>query len=110
MLPINWIGFNYANDKKYGQKLRDDAKLEIDIINKDIISVLIDYSIDMRGKCIRLSTPDFFPLDGKMGITDGYWLFIKPNCFTTGKHAVSSFGSCRSGKIQVNMKYHLTVK
>jgi hypothetical protein len=30
LLPINWLGFNYANDKKYGQKLRDDAKLEID--------------------------------------------------------------------------------
>ena len=50
MLPINWIGFNYANDKKYDQKLQDNAKLEIDIINKDIISVLIDDTIEMRDK------------------------------------------------------------
>ena len=110
MLPINWIGINYANDKKYDQKLQDDAKIEIDIINKDIISVLIDDTIEIRDQCIRVPTPDFFPLNGKMAITDGYWLFIKPNSFTTGKHTVSSFGSCRSGKIQVNMKYHLTVK
>jgi hypothetical protein len=110
LLPINWIGINYDNEKKYDQKQRDDAKLEIDIINKDIISVIIDGTIQMRHQCIRISTPDFFPLDGKMAITDGYWLFIKPNSFTTGKHTVSSFGSCRSGKIQVNIKYHLTVK
>lgn len=110
MLPINWIGINYANDKKYDQKLQYDSELEIDIINKDVISVLIDDTIVMRDQCIRVSTPDFFHLDGKMAITDGYWLFIKPNCFTKGKHAVSSFGSCRSGKIQVSMKYHLTVK
>lgn len=45
LLPINWIGINYANDKKYDQKLQDDAKIEIDIINKDIISVLIDGTI-----------------------------------------------------------------
>jgi hypothetical protein len=54
LLPINWIGPNYANDKKYDQKLRDDAKLEIDIINKDIISVLIDDTIEMRDKCMSL--------------------------------------------------------
>ncbi len=48
LLPINWIGFNYASDKKYDQKLQDNAKLEIDIINKDIVSVLIDDTIEMR--------------------------------------------------------------
>ena len=63
LLPINWIGINYANDKKYDQKLQDDAKIEIDIINKDIISLLIDETIQMRDQCIRVSTPDFFPLD-----------------------------------------------
>ena len=54
LLPINWIGFNYANDKKYDQKLQDNAKLEIDIINKDIIIVLIDDTIEMRDKCMSL--------------------------------------------------------
>jgi hypothetical protein len=47
------------------------ARLEIDIFNKHIISVLIDDTKEMR-QCIRVSTPDFFPLDGKMAITDGY--------------------------------------
>ncbi|MDW0119535.1 MAG: hypothetical protein QOK88_00080 [Nitrososphaeraceae archaeon] len=108
--PINWIGINNANDNKHEQKLRQDAKLEIDIINRDAISVLVDDKLEMRDNCIRASTPNFFSLDGKMAITDGYWLFLKPNSFTTGKHTISSFGSCRSGTIQVNMKYHLTVK
>jgi hypothetical protein len=108
--PINWIGINNASDNKHDEKLRQDAKLEIDIINKDAISVLIDDTIQMRAHCIRVSTPNFFSLDGKMAITDGYWLFLKPNSFSAGKHTVSSFGSCRSGTIQVNIKYHLTVK
>ena len=54
LLPINWIGINYANDKKYDQKLQDNAKLEIDIINKDIISVLIDDTVEMRDQCMSL--------------------------------------------------------
>lgn len=56
MLPINWIELNYANDKKYDQTFRDDAKLEIDIINKDIISVLIDDTIEMCDKCMSLQS------------------------------------------------------
>ena len=36
----------YANDKD-DQKLKDDAELEIDIIDKEIISVLIDDTIEM---------------------------------------------------------------
>ena len=54
LLPINWIGINYANDKKYDQKLQDDAKIEIDIINKEIISLLIDGTIEMRDQCMSL--------------------------------------------------------
>jgi hypothetical protein len=54
LLPINWIGINYANDKKYDQKLQDDAKLEIDIINDDIISLLIDDPVEMPDQCMNL--------------------------------------------------------
>jgi hypothetical protein len=70
--PINWIGVNYAIDKRNNQKLQDHAKLEIDIIDKNIISVLMDDTIEMRDQCKSVSTTDFFPLDGKMAITDGY--------------------------------------
>jgi hypothetical protein len=35
-------------------RLLDDAKLEIDIVNKDIMSVLIDDIIDMRDQCTSL--------------------------------------------------------
>ena len=53
LLPINWIGINYANDKKYDQKLQDDAKLEIDIINNEIISLLIDDPVEMPDQCMN---------------------------------------------------------
>jgi len=76
LLPINWIGFNYANDKKYDQKLQDNAKLEIDIINKDIIIVLIDDTIEMRDKCMSLHSRFLF-----FGWKNGYygWLLIIHN-------------------------------
>ena len=53
MLPINGIWINYANDKKYDQKLQDDAKLEIDIINNEIISLLIDDPVEMPDQCMN---------------------------------------------------------
>ena len=71
--------------------------------------MLVDDKLEMRD-IVEGVHSKFLLMDGKMAITDGYWLFLKPNSFTTGKHTISSFGSCRSGTIQVNMKYHLTVK
>ena len=58
---------------KYGQKLQDDAKLEIDTINKNIISVLIDDTTEMRDKCMSLHS-----LSLSFGWKNGYygWLLI----------------------------------
>jgi hypothetical protein len=46
--------------------------------NKDIIIVLIDDTLDMCDQCIGVSSRNFVTFDGRMAITDGCWLFIKP--------------------------------
>jgi hypothetical protein len=96
MSVINWIG----PDLK-------EAKEEIDIVAKEKLDVSLD------GKQIgqdssRILSP-FFRLRGKDYISDGYWLFFKANVLEQGSHEISSYGSCRSGKIQIAMNYHLTI-
>lgn len=96
MSVINWIG----GDLK-------EAKDEIDIVAKDQLDVTVDGEQISQHSC-RILTP-FFKTYGENRISDGYWLFFKPNSLTEGKHAINSYGSCRSGKIQIAMNYHFNI-
>lgn len=107
--PINWISVSKSREAKFQEEIRKTAKMEIDIVNKESISVEIDNTIQTRDYCYRAST-DIFELDGNLAISDGYWLFLKPGALSKGEHSIKSFGSCRSGKIQIPMNYYLTVK
>lgn len=40
-------------------------------------------------------------------ITDGFWIFLKP--LEGGNHKLTSFGSCRSGKIRIGATYNLHI-
>ena len=40
-------------------------------------------------------------------ITDGFWIFLKP--LKIGDHNVTSYGSCRSGKIRIQTTYNLNI-
>ena len=106
MSPINWISFDDAGVTE--QSMRNAAKEEIDIVNKDTIDVTLDGNQQMRDYCYRAVTP-FFKVQGRKAISDGYWLFLKPNALTKGNHTIDSFGSCRSGKIQIAIDYHLDI-
>jgi len=93
---INWIG----PDLK-------EAKEEIDIVAKERLDVSLD-GTQIGQDSSRILTP-FFRLRGKDYVSDGYWLFFKPNVLEEGRHEISSYGSCRSGKIQIAMNYHLSI-
>ena len=41
-------------------------------------------------------------------ISDGYWVFLKP--LTTGRHQLTSFGSCQSGKIMIGSYIRLVCR
>jgi hypothetical protein len=42
------------------------------------------------------------------GVGDGYWIFIKP--MEPAKHIIRTYGSCMSGKIQIESKIQLIVE
>jgi hypothetical protein len=42
------------------------------------------------------------------GVGDGYWIFLKP--LSPGRHNVRTFGSCLSGRIQIDVNMDPIVK
>jgi hypothetical protein len=67
----------------------------------------LDGTTQLGDQCQRVSTDVFsFGLRGQEALSDGYWLLLN---LEKGKHTLSSFGSCRSGKIQIAMDYVLDV-
>jgi hypothetical protein len=42
------------------------------------------------------------------GSGDGYWIFLRP--LQPGKHTIKSFGSCMSGKVQIDARINLVVE
>jgi hypothetical protein len=41
------------------------------------------------------------------GASDGYWLFTRP--LTKGSHNITSFGSCRSGRVKIGVTYDIMI-
>jgi len=93
---INWIGSDL-----------NEAKNEIDIVAKEKLDVNLDGKPIDEHSC-RVVTP-FFKLYGEQRVSDGYWLFFKPEVLEKGTHKIDSYGSCRSGKIQIAMDYNLNI-
>jgi hypothetical protein len=98
--PINYIAFGHNE-----QKMRDKVKEEIDIIEPAKVSVVIDGQ-ELGAHCSRIST-DFFELEGTKAIADGYWLFLKP--LPQGEHFMTTYGTCRSGQIQISNQQNLVI-
>lgn len=119
LLPVINFTVSYAEDPA----LRDDidlasrAKANIDdIVQKEV------YINDTRiviSEQHRVSSPPFdftFPTNNIYGVKDGptrgagdgYWIFLKP--LSIGKHSIRTFGSCLSGRIQIELKIQLVVK
>lgn len=98
--PINYIAFGSDNNK---QAMKEKVKQEIDIIDPQKLSVVIDGQ-QLGPYCSRVAT-DFFKIDGVNALADGYWLFLKP--LAEGEHSMTSFGTCRSGQIQISNQQKL---
>jgi hypothetical protein len=92
------------------------AKKDIDDISS--MQAIIDGEIINGLSRYRVMSPIFeftFPEDNVVGakagaskgISDGYWIFLKP--LNPGKHTVYASGSCSSGKTTVDVLWHLTV-
>jgi len=107
--PIKYIAacltekFNPALEKQ----MLDQCEYEMDIIQD--MNLFIDCEL-VSQECSRVRSP-FFTLDKKYtAISDGYWLFIKPYSLSKGIHTVSSFCSCKVGKVQLPGEYEIEIR
>lgn len=114
------INFTTSFAEEPGLKTDSDlisrAKSDIDdIVNKEAI---IDGENVKNLDSYRISSPPFdltlpdnnlfgAPSGPTRGISDGYWIFLKP--LPPGKHEIYAAGSCSSGKTSITCTYHLTV-
>jgi len=102
--PINYISVNEDGKATKGE-MKKETLFEIDIINKDKISLKLDGE-ELGPLCTRVAT-DFFDTVNGPAISDGYWVFLKR--LEKGEHELTSFGTCRSGKIKLSRKTTLKV-
>lgn len=114
---LSWTGtLADEPDLQTDGQLTARAKLEMDIISK--LEVDVDGQKLRDLEKYRVQSPIFEVVlpEGSLfggasgttrGVSDGYWLFLKP--MLPGKHRISSSGSCLAGRIKVGVTYHLTI-
>jgi hypothetical protein len=118
LFPILNYGATLADEPsvKSEAELISLAKKEMDVITN--LDVAVDSNRLINLQKYRVLSPIFdvvLPVNslfggapGKTcGISDGYWLFLKP--LTVGSHKIESFGSCLAGTVNIGVKYELTV-
>jgi hypothetical protein len=101
---------------KSEQELVSLTKREMDVISD--LEVIVD-SVKLNGlQRYRVQSPIFDVVLSEnnlfggtpgptRGVSDGYWLFLKP--LHKGKHKIHSFGSCLAGKIKIGVNYDITI-
>lgn len=103
MSPINYIAIK-QDDNDNRTKMINRCREEIDIIDKKKIKTQFDG--EEVGHLAQRVATGFFPTYNGLAIADGYWLFLK-GPFNEGKREITSFGTCRSGQIQLSAKTEL---
>lgn len=118
LLPIINYECSFADEPliKTEKELEVKCKSEIDdikhlnlTIDQLVLSDLTRYRV--RSPIFSIYLQEGNIIGAKSGltrmITDGFWIFFKP--LKIGKHIISSFGSCRSGKIKIQTTYNINV-
>jgi hypothetical protein len=104
--PINFIALDDGNHDYVS--IRNRAKEEIDIIDPSKITTRFD-SEEIGHLATRYRTKIFQTTnDMKWGIGDGYWIFLK-GPFKKGPHTLNTYGTCKSGQIQLSRSTDLLV-
>ncbi len=115
---INFVtSFKEDSSLKTETEMMSNVRSNIDDIAKKEVSIdgiSIPISEDHRVQSLPF---DFsFPINNIYGVKagptrgagDGYWVFLRS--LPEGKHIIRTFGSCLSGKIQIEVKTQLIVK
>jgi hypothetical protein len=81
---------------------KEDLKsfVHMRMTNVGPINITLD-GHEIRNKLVRVAT-DIFTLDGKYdAVSDGYWLFIKPDELEDGIHTINAHAICAAGTTKV---------
>lgn len=84
------------------------AMQKMDVVDQNAFNVLLDGEQSRHGIC-RVSSNGLFDLYGIKCASDGFWLFLKPDSLTKGKHSISTFGVCSSGQTRLAMDYEINI-
>ena len=88
------------------QQMLEQCEYEMDII-QDMNLFLDDELLSLD--CTRVRSPPFTLEKKYTAISEGYWLFIKPYGLRKGTHTISSFCSCKVGKVQLPGEYQIEI-
>jgi hypothetical protein len=102
--PINYIAMDDGVES-YGAMLKRAIE-EIDIVDPAKITTKFDGE-EIGHLATRVRTKLFQTVNG-WGISDGYWIFLK-GPFRKGPHNITTFGTCKSGQIQLSRSTDLLV-
>ena len=106
--PINYIHVQCCGEPSTSDRqMKKEVKHEIDIIDPNLIRIELDGK-EIGDQCERVGT-DFFETMNGRAISDGYWLLLEPKALKKGVHELKTFGTCRSGQIQLSTTTKLNV-
>ena len=119
LFPIINFTTSYSEDPglKTEAELISHAKSNIDdIVKKEVnidgVSLIISEKHRVKSPPFDFSFPTnniYGVKDGPTrGVGDGYWIFLTP--LSQGKHSIRTYGSCLSGRIQIDVNMELIVK
>lgn len=119
LFPVININTSYAENPnlKTDEELTSYAKSQIDDIarkeaNIDGVDLVISENHRVQSPPFDFSLPadNIYDVPGgyTRGVGDGYWVFLRP--LSPGRHDIRTFGSCMSGRVQIGVIIHLTVK
>jgi hypothetical protein len=119
LVPVINFTTSYSEDPslKTEAEMITHAKMNIDDIAKK--EAIIDGRALLISENYRVQTPPFdfsFPPNNiygvkegpSRGVGDGFWIFLKP--LRSGKHNIRTYGSCLSGRIEIELDMELIVK
>jgi hypothetical protein len=105
--PIKYIAATLTEKfPELEQKMLEQCEYEMDIIQD--MNLFLDCEL-VSQECSRVRSPPFSLEKKYTAISEGYWLFIKPYRLLKGIHTISSFCSCKVGKIQLPGEYKIEI-
>jgi len=109
LCPIKWISLVRKSefDEVKKQIMIDRCHYETDIIH-DMTMLIND---ELVSEQTTRAISGFFECDygENVAISEGYWLFLKPDTLDKGLYHVNSFASCARGKVQIPQEYKLRI-